>query len=361
MQCILEISLKKINSNWKKINKHSNFKASAVVKANAYGFGLEEVATGLNQSGCNFFYVAQIEEGIKLRNRLKSDKIKIGVLEGMIHHPEEYKKNNLIPVINNLNQLNNFINYKKLYPQIRSILHVDTGMNRLGLDSNELDHILKNISNISSLNFEFILTHFSNSNNKDDNFNYIQYEKILKINSYFKNKKISLSNTGGILLDKKFILDQTRPGIGIYGYDANGKNITLNKKNLNFPAKLKVPILQIRYGKKGDKVSYGRTETLNRDSKLATIGIGYADGILRMLKRNISLMINGKSCRIIGSITMDSLIVDITDVDAKNLKVGSYLELINEELLIQWNKSDLGISIYELFTLISNRVIRKYV
>ena len=113
MQCILEISLKKIKSNWEKINKYSNFKASAVVKANAYGFGLEEVATALNQSGCNFFYVAQIEEGIKLRNRLKSAKIKIGVLEGMIHHPEEYKKNNLIPVINNLNQLHDFIKFNK--------------------------------------------------------------------------------------------------------------------------------------------------------------------------------------------------------------------------------------------------------
>ncbi len=361
MQCILEISLKKIISNWKKLNKHSNFKASAVVKANAYGFGLEEVATALYQSGCNFFYVAQIEEGIKLRNRLKSDEIKIGVLEGMIHHPEEYKTNNLIPVINTLNQLNNFINFKKSSPEIRSVLHVDTGMNRLGLDSNEIDLILENISYISSVNFEFILTHFSNSNNKDDNFNYIQYEKILKLSSYFKYRKISLSNTGGILLDKKFILDQTRPGIGIYGYDANGKNIMLNKKNLNFPAKLKVPILQIRFGKKGDKVSYGGTETLNRDSKLATIGIGYADGILQILKKNISIMINGQSCRIIGSITMDSLVVDITDVDTKNLKVGSFLELINEEFLNQWNKSGLGISIYELFTLISNRVIRKYV
>ena len=184
------------------------------------------------------------EEGIKLRNRLKSDKIKIGVLEGMLYHPEEYKKDNLIPVINNLNQLNNFVNYKKLSPQIRGILHIDTGMNRLGLDTNELDHILENISQISSVNFEFIMTHFSNSNNKDDNFNYTQYEKILKISSYFKNKKISLSNTGGILLDKKFILDQTRPGIGIYGYDANGRNIILNKKNLNFPAKLKVPFFK---------------------------------------------------------------------------------------------------------------------
>ena len=105
----------------------------------------------------------------------------------------------------------------------------------------------------------------------------------------------------------------------------------------------------------------GRTVKLNRNSKLATIGIGYADGILKMLNKNISLIINGKSCQIIGSITMDSLIIDITDVDTKDLRVGSYLELIDEEFLIKWNKYKLRISIYELFTLISNRVIRKYV
>ena len=361
MQCILEISLKKIKSNWKKINIYSNFKASAVVKANAYGFGLEEISLALSQSGCNFFYVAQIEEGIKLRQILKSNKIKIGILEGMLYHPEEYKKNNLIPVINNLNQLNNFIKFKKLSPKIKSILHIDTGMNRLGLDKNELELVLKDISSISSVDFEYIMTHFSNSNVQNDNFNNLQYKEILKINAYFNNKKISLSNTGGILLDKKFILDQTRPGIGIYGYDANGENIILNKKKLNFPAVLKVPVLQIRFGKKGDKVSYGRTETLKRDSKLATIGIGYADGILRILKKNMNILINGKLCQIVGSITMDSLIVDITDVDTKNLRVGSYLELINEDFLTKLNKRKLNISIYELFTLISNRVIRKYV
>ena len=133
-----------------------------------------------------------------------------------------------------------------------------------------------------------------------------------------------------------------------------------NNEKLDFPAKLKVPILQIRFGKKGDKVSYGRTERLNRNSKLATIGIGYGDGILRLLKKTMSIVINGKTCPIIGSITMDSLIIDITDVE-KDLKVGSYLELINQDFFINWNKSELGISIYELFTLISNRVIRKYV
>ena len=172
----------------------------------------------------------------------------------MLHDPKEYKENNLIPAINSLNQLYDYLKFKKSFPQIKSILHIDTGMNRLGLDENDIDLALKNISYISSINFEFIMSHFSNSNIQDDNFNNLQYEKILKINSYFKNKKITLSNTGGILLNKKFILSQTRPGIGIYGYDANGKKIILNKKKLNFPAKLKVPVLQIRFGK-GDKVS----------------------------------------------------------------------------------------------------------
>ena len=123
---------------------------------------------------------------------------------------------------------------------------------------------------------------------------------------------------------------------------------------------MKAPILQIRFCKAGDKVSYGRTERLNRDSKLATIGIGYGDGILRILKKTMSIVINGKTCPIIGSITMDSLVVDITDID-KDLKVGSYLDLISQEFLTNWNKNELGLSVYELFTLISNRVIRQYI
>ena len=190
MQCILEISLKKIKSNWEKINIYSDFKASAVVKANAYGFGLEEIALALSQSGCNFFYVAQFEEGIKLRHCLKSNDIKIGILEGMVYHPEEYKKNNLIPVINNLNQLNSFIEFKKLSKDLKSILHIDTGMNRLGLDKNELELALENISYISSVDFEYIMTHFSNSNVQNDNFNNVQYKEILRLNSYFNNKKL---------------------------------------------------------------------------------------------------------------------------------------------------------------------------
>ena len=150
---------------------------------------------------------------------------------------------------------------------------------------------------------------------------------------------------------------------GVYGSDVSHLDAINSRENLKQEIRKlgdSAWVLDFSKNKMGDKVSYGRTERLNRDSKLATIGIGYGDGILWLLKKTMNIVINGKTCPIIGSITMDSLIVDITDLD-KNLKVGSYLELINQDFLIDWNKSELGLSIYELFTLISNRVIRQYV
>ncbi len=361
MQSILEISLKKIVSNWTILNKCSNLKASAVVKANAYGFGIIEVAKKLNVAGCNFFYVAQFEEGVHLRKKLKSKNIKISVFEGMLYNPKEYEELNLIPVLNNLQQLDDFISYNKNKKKVKGILNFDTGMNRLGLDQKEIDYVINNINKYHKIKFEFLMSHFSNSNVKNDNQNVNQYKKILKLSSYFKNNKISLSNTGGILLNHNYILDQTRPGIGIYGYDANGKNIKIKQNTLSFPAKLKIPVIQIRDVKKGQKVSYGGTEKVRRNSKLATIGIGYADGILRLLKNKTKIYINGINCNIVGSITMDSLIVDVTDVDPKFLNIGSYFEIINEDFINNYNMNKSQLNVYEFFTQLSDRVIRKYV
>ena len=105
--------------------------------------------------------------------------------------------------------------------------------------------------------------------------------------------------------------------------------------------------------KKGEKISYGGITKIKRDSTLATLGIGYADGILKLFRKNLSLEIKGKHCKIVGSITMDSIIIDVTDVDTKYLKVGHYLEIINEDFISNVNLKNFKISIYELFTLLS--------
>ena len=106
MQSLLEISLKSIKKNWEILNKYSLNKASAVVKANAYGLGMKKISKALNEKGCNFFYVAQLEEAISLRKIFKSKNISIAVLEGLIHDLFYYKKYKILPVINSLDQLN---------------------------------------------------------------------------------------------------------------------------------------------------------------------------------------------------------------------------------------------------------------
>ena len=361
MKSVFEISTNDIKNNWITLNKISNFAASAVIKANSYGFGMTKVAKALKDVGCNFFYVAQFEEAINLRKSLKSDAIKIGVFEGFLHNPKDYKFYNLVPIINNINQLDKFVFYNKCEDPLRGILHFDTGMNRLGLDYIETRHVLNNIKKYDNDNFLYLMSHLTTSNKIDSETNKKQLKKISLINSYFNNKKISLSNTNGILLDKTYVLDQTRPGIGIYGVDSNGKIIETKRKKLKFPGCLKIPILQIRKVKKGQKISYGGITKLKRDSILATLGIGYADGILRLLRKNLSLEINGKICNIVGSITMDSIIIDVTDVDAKYLEIGKYIEIINEDFISNIDLKKLKISIYELFTLLSNRIDRIYV
>ena len=363
MQSKLIISLKKIQKNWNYLNVNSKNNAAAVVKANAYGFGMIPISKSLAEIGCNFFYVAQLEEGLRLRDHFKSRKINIAIFEGLIHDIDYYQRNNLIPIINNVYQFKKIIKFNSINKekQFKGILNVDTGMNRLGFEEDELLSLNNLKEFITCENFIYVMSHLSNANDPNDKQNLHQLNKLLTFKNNLKNTKFSLANTNGILLGNSYILDQTRPGVGIYGIDANGYKITLNDKKLNFPFVLKCPIIQIRNVKKGQRVSYGGITKLQRNSKLATIGIGYADGILRFLKNQIHINIKGVNCKIIGSITMDSLIIDITDLKELKLNVGDYIDLINEKNFFQNFIKNSNINIYELFTNLSDRINKNYI
>ena len=362
MQSVLKISLKDIQENWKILNKLSYNNASAVVKANAYGLGLIEVSEALNMVGCNFFYVAQLEEAIKLRKKLKSKKVNIAIFEGFIHDLYYYKKYRLSPIINDYSQiikLNKFNSLNKNNP-LKCILNCDTGMNRLGFEKKDIEILANNLESFKNLEIFFLMSHLSNASSTKDPKNKAQLREFQRISKYFKNTKLSLSNTNGVLLGKDYILNQTRPGIGIYGLDANGKNISLLKKQFSFPFVLKCPIIQIRSVKKGQKVSYNGLTKLNRDSILATIGIGYADGILRSLRKQIKIKINNIQCKIVGAITMDSIIIDITDLKIVSLKVGDYVELCNKNNFFTNFIKNSNVNVYEFFTLLSDRIVKDY-
>ena len=160
-------------------------------------------------------------------------------------------------------------------------------------------------------------------------------------------------------MGKEFCLDQTRPGIGLYGIDDLGKKVHLNSKNLNIPIKLIAPIIQIKNVKVGEAVSYGGIDILKKNSILATIGIGYADGFLRLLKPNSIFSIGNEKCKIVGNITMDSFVLDITDIKNMKLKEGDYISLLDNSNIEQILCRNEIIS-YELLTLMGERLHREY-
>ena len=363
MQGILNISLNTIKSNWIALNVASFGKAAAVIKANAYGLGMNQVANALIEAGCNYFYVANLDEALELRKENTSSKISIAIFEGFFEGSELiYLNNNLIPIINNLNQLkrlNNFNFVNKKNQSIKAILNIDTGMNRLGLSSEEIDFVLKNKSILDNTRWDFIMSHLANANDAANKSNCQQLNKMKFFSKLIPNVKLSLANTFGIKLGPNFCLDQTRPGIGLYGIDSNGNNINLMSKSLKFPFELLAPIIQIKNVNIGEEISYGGVDTTHRNSKLATIGIGYADGWLRFLKKNSSFLIEGKECKVIGNITMDSFILDVTNINKTKLKEETYIRLVDNSNLKHILR-DLEIISYEFLTLIGNRIIRRY-
>ncbi len=360
MKSTLKISLADIKSNWISLNQASNGKASAVIKANAYGMGMLKVAKALIDVGCNYFYVANLNEAVELRKKYNSHNISIAIFEGYLEGNEKtYTEYDLIPVINNLKQLKRLNNYALEVSSTKAILNIDTGMNRLGLNEKEIEFLHSNKDIFKNIKLDYIMSHLANAQHEKNEKNLTQLDKIKKFSKNFPKIKLSLANTGGIKLGSKFCLNQTRPGIGLYGIDNFGKTLNLKSSKLKLPLKLFAPIIQIKSVKAGEKISYGGIDVLKKNSILATVGIGYADGWLRLLKPNSKFLIGKEKCNIIGSITMDSFILDITDIKKKNLKEGDYICLLDNSNFEDILKNSNIIS-YELLTLMGNRIIRKY-
>ena len=202
MKSILKISLDDIQYNWKLINTASNGKAAAVVKANAYGMGMIEVTRALLESGCNYFYVANIFEGLKLRKNFNSNEISIAIFEGYLEGNQKiYAENNLTPVLNNLEQLKRLNNFSTALTEKKAIINIDTGMNRLGLSKKERDFLINNRDLLKNVRIDYIMSHLSNANENESKINLLQLNELKNFSSNFPNIKVSFANTHGIKLE----------------------------------------------------------------------------------------------------------------------------------------------------------------
>lgn len=358
---ILTIDLAAIEANYKILRTAAlPAECAAVVKADGYGLGLEPVAALLLQTGCTTFFVADLSEGKRLRKVAPDAAIYIlnglppGTAQAFAHH-------SLRPVIGSSAELaewDAFASGAKWNGGFA--LHVDTGMNRLGISVEEAAAIAPRI-NIENHGIKLIMSHFVASQFPENQRNQAQMLTFRNVRALFRGVPASIANSSGIFLGSPAHLDIVRPGVALYGV-----NPTPGKPNPMKPVvDLKVRIAKVRDIAFGETVGYDATWTARRPSRLAIVTMGYADGFFRSQsgsdqKPGGTLIVNGKPCPIVGRISMDLIALDVTELPAGSVKRGDLATVIGDGRDADALGEMLGTIGYEVLTSLGRRYARVY-
>jgi alanine racemase len=360
-ETVLEVDLDALvhNFNFYKSRISPQTKLICMVKANGYGAGAVEIAKTLQYHRCAYFAVAVAEEGIELRKEGISTPII--VLNPEVNGFEELFSKDLEPEVYNFRILDAFIREAERRGITNYPIHVkiDTGMHRLGFLPAQIPELLERLKSQKGLQVKSVFSHLAASESwMFDSFTQEQIDIIDAAHREIGEKLgypvwKHILNSAGIerFIDAQW--DMVRLGIGLYGVSASGLN---GLKNVST---LKTTILQIQEIPNHETVGYGRKEALNRDAKIATIRIGYADGLDRKSgNRKGKVWINGKYAPIVGNVCMDLCMVDITGIDAKE---GDSVIVFGENLPVLEVAESIDTIPYEILTSISPRVKRVYV
>jgi Alr-MurF fusion protein len=362
-QTLLSINLNAIVHNlkqYKSLLKPST-KVMAMVKAFSYGSGSYEIASLLEYNKVDYLAVAYADEGIELRRAGIS--LPIMVMNAETSTFESIVNNNLEPEIFSFSILNEFTNFLKssginYYPVH---LKIDTGMHRLGFTNDDMSALSQALSQNISIKIVSVFTHLvAGENKKEDVFTLVQaniFENCCEIIEQCLGYKFlkHIANTAGISRHSKLQMNMVRLGIGLYGIDGN-KAMQRRLKNVTT---LTTTVSQIKKVSAGESVGYGRNGRLKRDSIIATVRIGYADGYPRSLGNgNGKMLLRGKLAHVVGNVCMDMTMIDITDHEV--IQEGDEVTVFGEMLPLSTLASWANTIPYELMTGISHRVQRVY-
>src|SRR5882672_467656 len=358
---VLTVDLDAIVANWRKLEKTAvPAECAVVVKANAYGCGAEQVAHALAGAGCKTFFVASLDEARVVRAAVPN--AAIYALSGFFQNSgEAYAKIDCRPVIGDLNELAEWdVFCRRSGWNGGAAIHIDTGMNRLGLTVPEVLGIIPRI-NAGDHGITLVMSHLVSAEQLNNPLNAKQLTAFREIASLFSGVPASLSNSSGIFLGPHFQFDLVRPGAALYGV-----NPTPEADNPMQPVvELKARIVQIRNIERGESVGYGATWTARRPTRLAVVSAGYADGYFRAAgsndgSRSAEVMVAGKRCPIAGRISMDLMAVDITDLPHNAARRGHMVTLIGEGITVDELAHHFGTIGYEVLTSLGPRYARIY-
>lgn len=359
----LTIDLGALVANWRALGERAGTEAGAAVKANAYGIGIEPAVTALAKAGCRNFFVADISEGI--RARAVAPDAAIYVLNGLLPGTcGFYAQHDLSPVLGSHEELAEWAAFRTVTNNARpAALHIDTAMNRLGLWPGEgLDLARERKRDVEAAGIGLVMSHFAASEDVSDPANARQIQAFAEIAAAFPGIPASLKNSSGHFLPDCPSYELTRPGYALYG-----GNPTPGQPNPMQPVvSMEARIIQLREVEAGTRVGYNGRWTAKSRRKLATISLGYADGYPRNASwtdssTGGSALVGGVLCPFVGTVSMDLIIVDISDAPASAAKRGSAVMLIGGALDLEAVGAGAKTIGYEILTSLGRRHARRYV
>jgi alanine racemase len=350
---LLTVDLGAITANWQALAKiAAPAEAAAVVKANAYGLGVDRVAPALWAAGARTFFVALPREGAQLRSILGPEAV-IYVFNGFMPADTEiYAANDLRPILNSLHQINALQSaLHAMHEKPKVGLHIESGINRLGLTPDDLDQLRS--THVPGLEIALIMSHLAVADEPSNGMNGRQRGafsgRSALLRAVAPGARMSLAATGGTLLGTQFHFDLVRPGVGLYGgapFAAARSVVTLE-----------APILQLRTVPSGASVGYGATWTARRESRIGVLPIGYADGFFRGHK-NPRVFLRGRPAPVIGRVSMDMITVDLTD--HAGVEPGAMVEILGPHQSVDQLAAGAGTIGYEVLTALGARFARRY-
>ncbi|MCE4225551.1 alanine racemase [Methylobacterium sp. C25] len=348
----LTIDLDAIVANWRRLGAQApRAECSAVVKADAYGCGLTAVAPALARAGCRTFFVAHLEEGLAARECLPDADIYI--LNGLAPGAgKSFAAHRLMPVLGSQEELAEWAGISD--GALPAALHVDTGMNRLGLHMSEA-LALAGDPLLARAGIRLLVSHLVSAEKPDEPINARQIEAFAAVRQAHPGIPASLANSSGVFLGAPAHHELLRPGYALFG----GNPTPYRAENPMRPVvRLESPILQIRDVEAGDTAGYNGRWQAPSPRRLATLSLGYADGYPRSGSQTGHALVGGVLCPILGLISMDLIILDVTD--APGARRGVMATLIGDGLDVDTVGEAAGTIGYEILTGLGSRYVRSY-
>ena len=358
---LLTIDLAAIAANYRGLTGLAGqAECAAVVKADAYGLGMARIAPALWDAGCKTFFVATLAEAVALRALQPAAVIYVfaGLSPGTA---SLFRADDLRPVLNSAEEIAEWAAFcGDVGAKLPCAVHLDSGMNRLGLSSADVERVAGH-GLWSALTLSLVMSHLACADEPSHPKSESQRALFDRLRARLPEAAASLANSAGILLGGAFHYDLVRPGIALYG----GRPQRNGAHRFAPVVELLGRILQVRDVGPGERVGYGALRTLDRPSRVATVAVGYADGVFRSLstrdgENGLVVHVDGLPAPVIGRVSMDLITIDVTDIPASAARRGAWVELLGGRVTAHDMAHHAGTIDYEVLTNLGRRAARRY-